>query len=235
MDSVIIFILGIAVGVIGYVKLLKPNPASSPPPLPPESPITEPSGSINKTKREGKRKKVSVLTPKEKYRAITRAKLPSKHVLNGEEKIIFKAVTEFISRWNRNEDNPPNACGLVALAQVSIGEFIGPKSSGDDATRDERDAWFALQARRADFLIVDSDFMPVLVIEHQGSGHFQGDWKQRDKDKMTAYNYAQIPVVQTYAGVEDNRVSHVEQPHKIGGLIASKLNERYSVVVSSKG
>ena len=231
MELLITFILGLTVGVVG-IKLLKPSPkatATAPPPTPTEAPTQKPRNPEEEPKQEGKRKKVSVRTSEENYRAITVAKLPSKQILNREEKIVFKALTEFLSRWNSNEENPEEARGLLALAQVSLGEFIGPKGPQKGWTSDERTAWFALQARRVDFLIVDREFMPVLVVEHQGSGHFQGNWKQRDQDKATAYTYAKIPVVQTYATDEGNKVNHLEQPHRIGGEIAGKLNRRYGV------
>lgn len=62
----------------------------------------------------------------------------------------------------------PRAFGKGArlFAQVSYGEFL---------RADDRQAFWTINARRADFLITDAGFFPLCVIEYQGSGHFGHD------------------------------------------------------------
>ncbi len=169
-----------------------------------------------------KRKVVSVLTPKEKYRAVVMANLKSKPLLNEEEKKVFKMVFGFLERWNANLKNPSESRGLILLSQVSLGEFIGPEKNEEDWSYEDKNAWFALQGRRVDFLIIDQNFHPILAIEHQGSGHFQGDWKERDKLKQSVYRYAGIQLVKTTK-------SHLDQPNQVSGMIAGKLRRKYDV------
>lgn len=241
MGDAYIFIFGILVGVsgaifgvLGYIKFFMPAQKAEPKTLPVESQKAQESKPVPElTIQSGnKRKTYTQKTAKENYRAITIAKLPSKSLLNNEEKIVFQALSGFIERWNNNDKNPKEARSLLLLAQVSLGEFIGLTNHLDEWKQEEKDAYFALHSRRADFLIVDSDYMPILIIEHQGSGHFQGDWERKDKEKMTAYGYAGIPVVETYSKAEGSRKNHLEETHIIGGLVAGKLNEKYNLKAS---
>lgn len=73
--------------------------------------------------------------------------------------------------------------GHRLFSQVSYGEFLG--------ARDMKTFW-TINSKRTDFLVVDADFMPVLAIEYQGTGHYGSslrsalDAKQRDRVKQQA-------------------------------------------------
>lgn len=53
--------------------------------------------------------------------------------------------------------------------QTNLGEIL--KSSPDEHK--------TINCKRADFCIVDKEFMPVAVVEVNGTGHYQGDVNER--------------------------------------------------------
>lgn len=76
------------------------------------------------------------------------------------------------------------------LCQVSYGEFLSTRS---------RRAFWRINYKRADFVIVDRQFNPLIVIEYQGLGHYGGSMKsgqrayQSDKIKRQACLSAGLP------------------------------------------
>ena len=73
------------------------------------------------------------------------------------------------------------------FAQVSYGEVL---RSEDDA------AFAAINAKRADMMIVDARGMPVAAVEYQGSGHWQGDARGRDAVKRAALASAGVALIE---------------------------------------
>jgi hypothetical protein len=78
----------------------------------------------------------------------------------------------------------------LLLCQVSYGEFLRCK---------DRKGFWRINAKRADFLVVDRGFSPRMVIEYQGSGHYGStfnqrlDARRRDRVKRDACTSAGIP------------------------------------------
>lgn len=85
------------------------------------------------------------------------------------------------------------------LCQVSYGEFLRTRS---------KKAFWKVNAKRADFLIVDQDFNPVAVIEYQGAGHFgrtgqSADLaRQRDNTKKRACLSAGLAWIEVPAKID---------------------------------
>ncbi|OJU60785.1 MAG: hypothetical protein BGO08_11575 [Altererythrobacter sp. 66-12] len=70
------------------------------------------------------------------------------------------------------------------MGQVSLGEVI--------ASKDEK-AYFAVNSKRVDLLIVDAECRPLFAIEYQGTGHHLGQTAvARDAVKMEALRKAGI-------------------------------------------
>jgi hypothetical protein len=109
-------------------------------------------------------------------------------VLNGEEQDVFWSAL----KWTRRNK-------LYLHPQVSMGEFLRAK---DGSLKDK--LFRAFNARRVDFLVSDWNWKPVLVIEHQGSGHFQGNWRLHDAVKRLVLGLAGLPLVETFDGQEDD-------------------------------
>ncbi|MEA5163492.1 DUF2726 domain-containing protein [Cereibacter johrii] len=103
-------------------------------------------------------------------------------VLNGTEQRLFRSLSRAIS--SLPEPRPRLLC------QVSYGEFLAARS---------QKAFWRINAKRADFLLVDADFRPLLVIEYQGRGHYgrtrrdRRDAIGRDATKRRACASAGIP------------------------------------------
>ncbi len=83
------------------------------------------------------------------------------------------------------------ALGWRAMGQVSLGEIL---SSGN------RDAFLAINSKRVDLLIVDSDCRPLHAVEFQGTGHHQGTAAARDAVKREALRRAGIGYVEIVSG-----------------------------------
>jgi hypothetical protein len=76
------------------------------------------------------------------------------------------------------------APGWRAMGQVSLGEVL---KSEDEA------AYFAINSKRVDLLIVDTQCQPLFAIEYQGTGHHLGHTAiARDAVKMEALRKAGI-------------------------------------------
>ena len=120
------------------------------------------------------------------------SQLALQKVLNGEEQDVFWSAL----RWAQQNK-------LWLHPQVSMGEFLKAK---DSSLKDKLFRTF--NARRVDFLISDSNWTPVLVIEHQGGGHRQGNWRLHDLVKGVVLRLAGLPLVETFEGEKDDDIIH---------------------------
>ena len=110
------------------------------------------------------------------------ATFQKKRLMNGEEYGLFKQLERLVSR---------NTEGLRLFTQVSLGEIL---------QSNDRDAFFSINSKRCDFLIIDKFGDALVVIEYHGSGHFQGDSSNRDEIKRLALKKASIPTVEVILG-----------------------------------
>ena len=97
------------------------------------------------------------------------ARFTSKAVLNKTERRLFDMLVRVV------RDMRPDA---RVLAQVSYGEFLRSKN---------KKAFWSINARRADFLIVDAEFAPLAVVEYQGRGHFGSSRRARATGSRLAH------------------------------------------------
>ena len=56
----------------------------------------------------------------------------------------------------------------------------------------DKEAYFAINSKRVDFLIVDKKGYAVIVIEYQGQGHYQDNAAKRDAVKREACRKAGV-------------------------------------------
>jgi len=88
----------------------------------------------------------------------------------------------------------PQHCRV--MCQVSYGEFLSCKS---------QKKFFSINAKRADFVVCDSSFRVLAVVEYQGSGHYGKTFratlnaKRRDNQKRRALQEAGIPMIEVPA------------------------------------
>ncbi len=83
------------------------------------------------------------------------------------------------------------APGWRAMGQVSLGEILASEN---------KDAYFAINSKRVDLLIVDPDCKPLHAVEFQGTGHHQGTAAARDAVKKEALRRAGIGYVEIVSG-----------------------------------
>ncbi len=113
-------------------------------------------------------------------RAVKDASFHKLYLLNKSEFRVFKIIEAEIASAKK---------GYRVFAQVSLGEVIDSKN---------REAFFAINSKRVDFLIVDANSLPVVAVEYQGSGHFQGTAEARDAIKDSAVQKAGIGFIEIF-------------------------------------
>lgn len=95
--------------------------------------------------------------------------------------------------------------GHRVMAQTSYGEFLRLKRGerNDDADR----AYRSINSKRADFVIVDAAGYPVIVVEYQGSGHYQGTAELRDAVKREALRSAGVALIEVMPDFKKGQLS----------------------------
>lgn len=132
-----------------------------------------------------------VKDPANQLRFIEEASLYSRKPINREA---FRTVFSIVER-TLTETNS----GYRLLAEVCMGSFLGTSQNhGTKAAQDR--AFSSFNSKRVDFLIIDTFGKPCLVIEYQGSGHYQGDSEQRDMVKRMALKAVRVPLLEISEG-----------------------------------
>ncbi|WP_187488965.1 DUF2726 domain-containing protein [Duffyella gerundensis] len=101
-------------------------------------------------------------------------------LMNKGEYGVFRKLEKLLSTSHR---------GYRIFAQVSLGEILGS---------DDTQAYFAINSKRADFVIIDWAGQPVAVVEYHGSGHYKGNATVRDAVKREACKSAGIAFIELH-------------------------------------
>ena len=134
--------------------------------------------------------------PGQQLNAVMAAPFEKRKLLNPSEHRVFRVVEKDI--WSAR-------CGYRVFAQTSLGEVL--RSPDEEAFR-------SINSKRLDILIVDSDSWPVLAVEYQGSGHYQGTAAARDAIKKEALRKADVRYVE---------ISKTDSPTQIRARIREQL------------
>lgn len=140
-----------------------------------------------KTGKRGKKTKAGQKGKQTHSDATQKAAFQASPLLNAPEKHVFFLLEAIVYQCSDS---------LRLLSQVSLGEFLQPKVR---STKDRLAAFNAINSKRVDFALMDADANVVLVVEYQGTGHFQGNAEQRDAVKRTALQKAGIPLIELQA------------------------------------
>ena len=117
------------------------------------------------------------------------ADFSTKRVMNLSEYKVFKEVEAAVQAMGGR---------YRVFSQTSLGEVLH--------SHDKR-AHSAINAKRVDVLVVAGNGLPVLAVEYQGAGHYQGDAAARDAVKREALRRAGVAYVEAFEtdGPEDIR------------------------------
>lgn len=126
--------------------------------------------------------------PAEQLRAVMAANFRCKKVISGTEAKVMAPAEAAISEANLR---------LRVMAQVALGEVL----ASDDDT-----AFYAVNAKRVDLLIMSERRDALAVIEYQGQGHYQGAAPTRDAIKKEALRKA---------GVRYTEITHEHGPDDV--------------------
>lgn len=111
-------------------------------------------------------------------------------LLNGQERNIYTAALIWTDRH-----------GLRLHPQASMGEFLVAAEGGSKGW-----VFSAFNARRVDFLVTDEAWKPLMVIEHQGTGHWKDNWRLNDDVKRLVLKLARLPLVETRGGEKEHEL-----------------------------
>lgn len=111
-------------------------------------------------------------------RHVMAASFYKKKVMSKAEYKVFKVVE---SEIQARRD------GCRVLSQTSLGEIIGS---------DSEKAFYSVNSKRVDILIMGPYGDPIAVLEYQGSGHHQGSAAARDAIKREALRKAGVHFVE---------------------------------------
>jgi hypothetical protein len=101
------------------------------------------------------------------------AKFTVRKLMNKSEYRVFRIAEEILKECSS---------GNRVMAQVSLGEILSCDS----------DVYWTINSKRVDVLVIDPWGMPVLAVEMQGGGHFQGNAPMRDAVKKEALRKAGV-------------------------------------------
>lgn len=142
-------------------------------------------GALHKRNIEAK---LSTQDPANQIRFVSQGDFHKKRIMNKGEVRVFYAIESLIKASNS---------GHRIFAQTSLGEIIG--------SEDKR-AFDCINAKRVDFIIIDSQGWPVVAVEYQGSGHYQGTAVMRDAVKKEALRRASVAYLEILAGDDEETI-----------------------------
>jgi hypothetical protein len=116
--------------------------------------------------------------PSYQLKAVMAADFSAKRVMSLEEYRVFEIVEQEAASLRG---------GYRVFAQTALGEVLKTESS---------DAFRSINGKRADVLVVSRQGLPVVAIEYQGKGHYQGKAAARDAVKREALRKAGVDWVE---------------------------------------
>ncbi|HWK42052.1 MAG TPA: DUF2726 domain-containing protein [Croceibacterium sp.] len=138
---------------------------------------------LNKMRRAGTEQDARTQIAADQLRTVMEAPFKPRPLLNKPERrlleCIDKALAEFSPGWR-------------AMGQVSLGEVLYSQNKA---------AFWAINAKRVDLLIVDTECRPLHAVEFQGTGHHgSAETAARDAVKKEALRRAGIGYVEVISG-----------------------------------
>jgi uncharacterized protein DUF2726 len=126
-----------------------------------------------------------VADPKKQLGFVSKVEFEARPLLNRGEFQVLLVLEEAVRAHGE---------GHRVMAQTCFGEFLKPKNRERNSNTDL--AYRSINSKRADFVIVDAAACPVMVVEYQGSGHYQGTAELRDAVKREACRSAGVVLLE---------------------------------------
>lgn len=137
-------------------------------------------------------------TAADQLRLVMEATFTARPLLNQSERRLLGVIDQALT------DHSP---GWRAMGQVSLGEILASPNEN---------AFFVINSKRVDLLIVDVDCRPLHAVEFQGKGHHTGrNTAARDAVKREALRRAGIGYVEVVSG--DTPAEVREMVRKLAG------------------
>jgi hypothetical protein len=92
----------------------------------------------------------------DQLRTVMKADFKAQPLLNKSEARLFRLIDKIVLELRPN---------WQVMGQVSLGEIL---------RCDDKEAYWCINAKRVDLLIVDAECRPIGAIEYQGGAHFKG-------------------------------------------------------------
>lgn len=141
--------------------------------------------------------------------AVRGASFEKKKLLNFSEYNVFRIIEAEIARERR---------GYRVFAQTSLGEILACADAG---------AFWSINSKRVDILVVDQNGWPVLAVEYQGEGHYQGTSTLRDAIKKEALAKAGINYLEIFPGDKSPQIRDRVR-EQLGWVVTSARNAEHS-------
>lgn len=120
--------------------------------------------------------------------AVMAGSFKKQRVLSSSEYHVFKIIEDDMAAARR---------GYRVFAQTSLGEVLQSPNP---------DAFHSINSKRVDILVVDQDGWPMLAVEYQGGGHYQGTAAARDAVKKEALRKAGVRYIEVFAADSDDQI-----------------------------
>lgn len=120
--------------------------------------------------------------------AVMAAPFQKRPVLNRSEYRVFKIIEDDIAAAHR---------GYRVFVQTCLGQVLKSRNSN---------AFSSINSKRVDILIIDRGGWPVVAVEYQGSGHYQGKAAARDAVKKEALRKAGVRYIEVCPSDSDEQI-----------------------------
>jgi hypothetical protein len=126
----------------------------------------------------------------EQLHAVMQGAFQKRRLMNPAEYRVFKIIEDDLSTAKT---------GHRVFAQTSLGEVLQSTDT---------DAFYSINAKRVDILVVNRGGWPVLAVEYQGSQHYQGTAAARDAIKKEALRKAGVAYVEVVPADSDDQIRY---------------------------
>jgi hypothetical protein len=126
--------------------------------------------------------------PAQQLKAVMAASFERRRLLSLSEYKVFRLIEVELAIAAR---------GHRVFAQTCLGEILGS---------DSKDGFRSINSKRVDILVVDRGGWPLLAVEYQGGGHYQGNAGARDAVKREALRRAGVKYLEIFEGDSEDQI-----------------------------